>query len=101
MDFPQSEISRGAALQALSFAVEGRPLVTLTNPERIALRVRASHGESTQELVPEGAELPYPSDRPYAVIDHLVRTRLQPEGGSPACTKGRHRLLGGHDEAPA
>ncbi|MGB2555655.1 Hsp70 family protein [Cellulosimicrobium cellulans] len=51
----QTEISQGAALQALALAVTGSPLVQIRSGEALFLR----HTAGTEQLVPADVELPW------------------------------------------
>lgn len=57
----QSEISVGAGLQALSYAVRGRPIMTATAPEEVALVAEDADGRTKKvTLIEQGAPLPMP-----------------------------------------
>ncbi|ORJ61356.1 Hsp70 family protein [Geothermobacter hydrogeniphilus] len=68
-DQMQLAVAEGAAINALSLAVSGRPVVLPVCPEAIALRTR----DGELDLVPRGAQLPWPESDDF---HHAIELRI-------------------------
>lgn len=67
-DVAQIAVAKGAAYHALSLALHGRGLIEPVCHEAICIRAKSG----LVELVPKGAKLPYPPDKPYQDLNSLV-----------------------------
>lgn len=85
----QTAVAHGAAWQALSLAVHGRGLVRPVTGTSI--NILSASGPV--ELIPDGAELPYPADGEWAESDRLVVPKTNISRAVPL----RVELRGGDD----
>jgi len=67
-DAMQTAVARGAALNALSLAIQERPIIQPVCQETIAIVT----GSGLIELVPRGGTLPWPYEGGYQVVTNLV-----------------------------
>lgn len=88
-DAVQLAVARGAAYHALALALTGSGLVKSVAHDAIYVR----HQGGLLELVPKGAELPYPSKDRYALNDSLV----VPAGDAADADKLRLEVVAGDE----
>ena len=77
-DAVQTCVARGAAVQALSLELYGHGLVRTVVSEDIFINT----SEGAQRIIPQGHDLPYPSDGDFASYDKLVipeSSRINPK----------------------
>lgn len=86
----QTAIARGAAFHALVLTLYGKPLIQPVCHDAISIRAESG----LVELIPKGAELPYPSDTNYARCYSLA----VPETTSFSSVDLRVEIVGGDDE---
>jgi molecular chaperone DnaK (HSP70) len=89
-DAIQTAVARGAAYHALSLALFGKGIVKTVAHDRIMLRTT----EGLVEIVPKGAELPFPSDRRSARVERLA----VPESSADGRLEIRLEVLAGEDQ---
>lgn len=85
----QTAVARGAAYHALSLALYGKGVVKTVAHDRIFLRT----SEGLVEIVPKGAELPFPSDARASRLDRLA----VPETSADGTLEIRLEVLAGED----
>ena len=89
-DAIQTAVARGAAYHALSLALFGKGVVKAVAHDAIYLRTEGG----LFEIVPKGAELPFPSDARFATYDALA----VPESTADGPVEIRVEVVAGEDE---
>ena len=91
-DAVQTAVARGAAYQAMSLALYGEGVVRPVTHESISLRT----SDGLVEIVPKGADLPYPSDVAWKRLDVLA----VPETCEDGVLELRIEVVAGRDQSP-